>query len=841
MAMPRGAGLKRPPPQKHPDQLNALFQQIVTEQQSFDRDGKPTGTPTSQNVDLAHVHDDIAKLYEMVEDGPPEAAYVYLKTVIYPALQRPGVGIPPIFYKVVLDLMKKMVVAKKADMLGPGLPTVAEIFQTYADIGQLKPREWAELVGELVQILVNMGTSDSSTEGRRDIQAALLTDLVESWKVLSAPKFYNVTPSSQDGEIFDGFWFPSFNKYTLQKYARTNNFIAAFNTVFPQYDQVQLGPPVAALTVATYVLLQDRVRSTEDARRSTARFTSNVAYLITHVGIENRMLEEIISATFPGLKDYIMGEWPQVKARLEHHARAEVRVRDRRPSPSLQTLRISRRDGPAWAARLNQAYLARNVGEVDRIWTELVGVKKDLDQGRIELLQDKIDLIDNFVNVFMALSQPENALKAWGLYKQIGLSPKLKTWNAMLDGCKKARNLPALRNIWAKLMSSGMELDTRIWTTRISGLIESGDTEAGLRALDEMVRLWKQAKEGKRPHAVQPTIEPVNAALAGLIHQKMPLAVEKLLDWARRQGIKPDIFSYNMLLRPMIREGRNKDARNLFETMLKQGVRADAATFTVVLDAALTKIDPSSSPEEFDAAQKEVVAQVLSQMEAVGLETNLLTYGKMIYLLLQSGGRSREAIKAVLAHLWEQGFELSPHIYTMLVEHYFAQRPPDLASVDALLQRQQLQKAGTTTAIDGDGAGDANANANNLPEMDRVFHDRVVKGYARAADDPGRALDLFYRLSSRGYLVTLGTQLEVLLALLRHGRWDDARALVDHTRKRFHLQSPNDLYGGGGDGNRSTASNAFWKHGFWVVAEQNHLLEQGWEKDRELSSASSAT
>lgn len=770
----------------------------------------------------------------MVEDGPPEEAYVYLKTVLYPALRRPGVIIPHIFFKVVLDLLRKIVVAKKADMLDPNLPTVADIFQTHADIGQLKPCEWAEFVGELVQALVSTKPStddDPSSQGRVNTQAAQLTDLVESWKVLSAPRFYDFKPSLQDSEILDGFWFPSFNKYTLRKYARSNKFIAAFNAVFPQYDQSQLGTSVAALTVATYVLLQDRDRSNEEARRSAARFTSNVAYLITHVGIEDDTLQDLISTTFPSLRDYIMGEWPQVKARLKHNAKAavEVRDRDRRPSSNPWTLKIPKRDGPSWPTRLNQAYLARNLDEVDRIWTEFVGVRKQLNQARIELLRDKTDLIDSFANVFMALAQPEKAMAAWGLYKQIGLSPTLKTWNAMLDGCKKARNLTALRNVWAKLMSSGMELDTHIWTTRISGLIEAGDTEAGLHALEEMTRLWNLAREGKRPHAVKPTIEPVNAALSGLLSRKMPLVVEKLLDWAGRQGIKPDIFTFNMLLRTMIREGRNKDARKLFATMIKEGVRADAATFTVVLDAALTKIDPSASPEEIDAVQKEVVAHVLSQMEAVGLESNLLTYGKMIYLLLQSGGRSQKAIKAVLAHLWEQGFELSPHIYTMLVEHYFAQRPPDLASIDALLHRLQLQKAGTAADTDDDIV------AGDLPEMDRVFHDRVVKGYALAADDPGRALDLFYRLSERGYLVTLGTQVEVLRALLRHSRWEDAHALVEHTRKRFRLQNSDNASGA----DRTAASRTFWKHGFWKVAEQNHLLKQGWEEDRELSSSSS--
>ncbi|RYP62828.1 hypothetical protein DL769_007156 [Monosporascus sp. CRB-8-3] len=800
-------GWPRRPPEKSSAKVDDLFRQIVAEQQQLNPAQRAESKADANTATLATLVQDIGKLDDMVRDDAIEAAYVFLKTEIYPVVLKPDICIPQVFYKVVAELMQKVVAAKKASIDSPKLPTVAEISSVYADIGMLKPWKWADLVGELVKTLVGMSTSTEdypsteAYEAHLATRAALLADLVESWKVLSSPKFTQVG-ASHASEILDGFWFPSLDKHSLIKFSKSNNFTAAFSSVFPQYMSNELGAPVAALTIATYALLQDPLRGNDNVRRSAARFMFNIAYLISHVQIQDDALRNLFTNTFPSLEGYVMDEWPRIQAQLRH--RPEV------AGGSLAHRRVSGLTSPngvnTWS--LNQAYLARNSIEVDRMWQDFVGADKDLTEERTLHLQNNVDLIDSFINIYMALNQPAKALTAWNMLKKIGLSPTLKTWNTMLDGCKKARNVNAIRNIWAKLVRTGGQLDAAVWTTRVSGLIESGDLEGGLMALEEMTALWKRGLNDSKSRAVRPTIEPINAALAGLIRQKRMPAAERLLDWAGRQGIEPDIITFNTLLRPMIREERHRDIQRLFATMKKRGVQADAATFTIVLDATLARIEPpsrSASESElasFKEAQKEAVARVLSQMEAVGLETNLHTYGKMIYLLLQSGGdRATEAVKAVLAHLWEQGYELSPHIYTMLVEHYFSRQPPDLASVGELLLQAQKSRH----------------IANGAPEMDRIFYDRVVKGYA-LADRPATALDLYYRLSGEGYLVTLGTQVELLRALLRHGLWDEAKDLVDNTKRRFEEQN-------GAEG--LDADNSFWQHGFWAVAERHRLVEWG--------------
>lgn len=438
---------------------------------------------------------------------------------------------------------------------------------------------------------------------------------------------------------------------------------------------------------------------------------------------------------------------------------------------------------------------------MDRLWQKFVGSNGEIPPERAAKLQKHPDLFNSFINTRMALNQPDQAIAVLHTLRTVGLKPTMKTWNVMLDGCKTARNINGLKNVWAKIAGSGMKLDTKIWTTRVSGLIECGDVEGGIKALEEMARLWNESSKDENATAVKPTVEPLNAALVGLIRQNQVPAAESLLVWASRQGIEPDVFTFNILLRRFIRDGREKDVRRLFDVMRDTGVRADEATFTIVIDAAFSRIAINDTEE-----QARAVANVIDDMKAAGLEPNLHTYGTMIYNLLQSGDRAMDAVKVVLAHLWGQGHELSPHIYTMVVEHYFARNPPDLDAVESLLQRRRL--------LDYD-------------DMDTTFYDRVVKGYALVGR-PEKALEIYYRLSDSGVVIILATQMELLRALLRQGRVDDARDMVANTKRLFE-ESHRDA--------AEVEKAGFWGHPFWRLAAQHGIFERG---NTDASAASDA-
>ncbi|KAI1504157.1 hypothetical protein F5X99DRAFT_372670 [Biscogniauxia marginata] len=767
--------------------IDSLFQQIVQEQHaSEDASKDPSSATHGVTLELFNA---ISELQDMIEaDRPAADAYAYLKTEMYPIIRQPDVHAPQAFREVVSRLMEKVVAAKKADMYTDSLPTVADIFRIYADIAELKPLQWAALVGDLVRSILQIGPgnansrSDANGQKQNASREAMLADLVESWKVLSLPQVA-VNPVDA-GDIKDGFWLPSLEKFHLGKFSKGGDFTVAFCSIFPQYPAKQLGSPVAVLAIATYTLLLDSQRTSANAKRSAISFITRIADLMTFVEIRDDTLRNEIASTFPDLDEYIMARWPLIRTHLkERVASALASGSPSQPATTPSPVHGSPRlfQGSLIAQSLTKVRVTSNSGEVDRLWQSFVGSGLTISETRAAELRKHPDIFNLFIHTRLALKQPDQAVKVWSTMVKVGLKPTLKTFNLMLDGCKKARNITGIRNVWTKLVASGMKLNASIWTTRVSGLIECGDIRAGIKVLEEMIQLWKVDPRSRSSAAIEPTVEPVNAAIIGLIRKNQAGAAEKLLNWAKQQGIKPDIFTFNAMLRLCIRDGtRDADVRKLFDSMQELGVMADEATFTIVLDSSFSKFDPGD-PER----QAQIVSEALSEMKAVGLETNMITYGKMVYLLLRS--ESTKAAKALLEHIWAGKNELSPQIYTQLVEYFFSRSPPDVKAVDRLLER--LRPLG-------------------LEDMDNVFYDRLIKGYA-IAGYADASLKMYYRVTDAGIPVILPTQVELLKELLRKGRVDDAKGVVNTTRKMSQeIENPR-----------------YWAHNFWHIATRYRLLD----------------
>ncbi|KAI1742188.1 hypothetical protein F4680DRAFT_42310 [Xylaria scruposa] len=771
--------------------VDVLFQQIIKEQQGLEDGIGGASTHESASIDLSLVQA-IGKLQEMVDDRniPVASAYSYYQTEIVPAVGVPGTHVPKAYHRVKFALLEKLIAAKKADMITATLPTVADIFKIYAEVGELKPKQWVALVGELVQCIVNMdptAKTQSILEYERQLalREAMLADLVESWKVLSLPR--HAISTEGENELTNNFWFPRLDKFSLKQFAKKGNFSVAFSTLFPQYPRNLLGTPVAVLAIATYALLHDSERCSVDVRNNATRFMSKVAYLITFVNYRDAVLQREIASTFPGLEGYVMGLWPKIRAFLD-----QKRVFEDDGSTEMKRILGSNDknqetrffNAASIGSRLEKSHPTRNSGEIDRLWEEFVGSDKTISEERAAQIRKNLYLIDSFIKIRMTFNQPDKAIVAWNVLGKVGLKPSLRTWNLMLDGLSKAGNINGLKNIWTKLAKSGMKLDTAIWTTRIAGLIKCGDVEGGLHALEQMASLWD--KDPNKTVAVKPTIEPVNAALTGLIHRKQHDAAEKLLHWAGRRGIKPDVFTFNTMLRSVIRDGnRDDDVQKLFATMQSQGVRVDEATFTIVLDASLSK-NEVRDPEE----QASIVADVASAMAAAGLELNMQTYGKMIYILLRSN--ATVAAMAVVNHLYKRNLELSPHIYTMLVENCFAQNPPALDTVHLFVKRRRH--------LDFD-------------DMDHIFYDRVIRGYVQVGETAA-ALDVYKHVVSSGASMSLGALNDLLRVLLRQDHRQEAREMVNREKKRFEKQNPD-----------PEEHARYWGHQFWALARSYNLLD----------------
>ena len=781
----------------------AMFQSIV---ENHGRASAVPGAPAAAAASIDLVKD-IAKMQTMLErDGATlAAAYSFFLETIHPQITKEGAGIPQIVKnQVATVLLDRLALEKPRDFESADIPSVTRITEIMVELDVLRPVVWATLVLELIRHICRQSTSPedySSIEsyenamGRRD---ALLRDLVGAWGAFCEQR----APAQEDrsaAEPAEGgqseSWQPPLGKQspsqpqpTLQK---------TFGSMFPKY----LGPTLLRPTFAayaTYKLLTDpfnRSRSIEEA----GPFLHMMKTLIFQSRPPQVRDFMPVFETFPDLRRFVR---PPKRGKSKGNTFFFEAVPT--PGDSSESLAI------AIHRQLGQAIKIKSLGAVQQAWARFWGEAAVPDADRVRELQNHPDLFDYFILAYMSLRRPQLAIDAWDKMERIGVKPTVKTWNSMLQGCTNANNADGIRTVWRKLVASGIKLDTPIWTARISGLFASGDPDGGLRALDEMARVWAaRGDPANAAAAVQPTVEPVNAAVAGLIRFGRDADAKKVLAWAAKQGINPDIYTFNTLLRPLIRRGDMAAIDGIFATMQSVNIRADVTTFTVLLEGALADIGILDPPQQI-----ELVKRVLDVMRSSGVEINMQAYAKLIHLLLREGDRAGEPVKVVLAHIWRRGLELTSHIYTMLADYYLSRDPPDTAAVTALIENRRL-------------------HAN--PSIDRVFWERVLSGYCHAVPpDLPRALAIFDRLRAQGSTLSFGPLYDLLRALVLVGDRPTAARVVDAVKqmKRADEVAAIDVHG---DGKR------FWRHRFWNLAyEQGLMGEQTASRFKQATDAAAA-
>ncbi|KAM4062202.1 PPR repeat family protein [Hirsutella rhossiliensis] len=492
------------------------------------------------------------------------------------------------------------------------------------------------------------------------------------------------------------------------------------------------------------------------------------------------------------LQAYVLAQWAQASAMLQdadapwRHAGPENPRRPGGPASSGLS---------AFHKQLRGAYRSRNTGAIISIWQDL-RARMAQRPHLVRQMREEPDFLDFCIFVWCAVRRPAKLQETLHLMDEIQVQPTIKSYTAMMHGWKVCKETDKVTALWDKLVESGTRLDTVVWTERISGLIEGGRPQAGLRALAEMMALWKQAVEqkghqGAAAVAVQPSIEVVNAVFKGLVRLDVKAASE-VLAWASRHGIEPNVRTYNVLIRQSFRSDAADDVQRLLRTMNSRGVEPDAATFTIILEEVLGAMHNASAAEQVLAVQ-----QVLAEIEAAGLRANAETYGKMLYAVASlTNGGADEAIAAVQRHMRGAGLAATPHVVTILLERALARDPPTPGAVQAILREHGLT---------------------GISQGDQTLWERVASAHA-AMGDTDAAMAVFADLARAERPVTsLPCLTDLVRALVAAERREDARGVVNATLAHKAAERR-----GGLDGDR------YWRHHFWHLAGGEGLLD--WDK-----------
>ncbi|PNY25008.1 Pentatricopeptide repeat-containing protein, mitochondrial [Tolypocladium capitatum] len=571
----------------------------------------------------------------------------------------------------------------------------------------------------------------------------------------------------------------------------------ALACIFVQFRLEQARELVPGL-LATVAVLSDPRLARPGAQVKAAPLLNLVAAALQGGAADEAYVEGVLggrmrfpSSKLPELQSYVVGQWSHAVAMLANadspwrHSLAGSEGSNEASSSNLGTFH----------KQLRAAYRSRNTGAVVSIWQDLkVRLTQKPDLAR--QMREDPEFLDFWIFVWCAVRRPAKLQETLDLMREIRVQPTVKSYTCMMHGWKICKDVDKISALWDKLVESGTRLDAVIWTERISGLIEAGKPQTGIQALAEMMALWKQAvakrgADGAAAIAVQPNIEVVNAAFKGLIRLDLRAANE-VLAWAGREGIEPNIRTYNILLRESFRGDTPDDVQSLLRAMKAQGVEPDAATFTIILEEVLGVLDNTSAAEQVHAVQ-----QVFADIEAAGLRANLETYGKMLYAVASlANGGADEAVAAVQAHMRAAGFSTTPHMVTILIERALARDHPQPGAVQALLREHGLA---------------------HVAQGDQTLWERVMSAYA-ATGDISAAMAVFADLARAGRPVTsLPCLTDLLRALLAAERPEDARDVVRAVlRHKVGCAAT--------EGVEVGRDARYWRHHFWYMARENGLL-----------------
>ncbi|KAK4460264.1 hypothetical protein QBC42DRAFT_272792 [Cladorrhinum samala] len=795
------------------------------------------------------------------EDRTTIEAYDFFAETILPKIQKLGVDVSKhVSEKIGTILLSKLAREKAEDFDAGTLPSVTRLTDIMIELNVLTPSTWGKLMLQLLQHIIrinvsfNRYTSIQSYEMAMAHREDLLRDLLGAWRswVAHKPPAGGESPADVAAEGGDEPAVP------LQ---RIDGLHKIFASTFTQYTSGTLPRPTWA-AYATFRMLQDPINSNKSLEEAARPFMKLMEYMISRCRPPRPYHYEQELSLYPDILEYlyrrsglIPDEARKASATSSNNKNniapaSNMGTEERNDMDITKVANDARQPGPlpniplstskniangppkmdptnkyrriALSAlrdqdrrdrlhrQLTQAIKSAHPAAARKVWQEFWGTEPVPSPARKKELEKHRNMFDYFILAYMTMRRPNLAIEVWDKMESIGIKPAIETWDSMMQGCAKTKNPDGIRAVWEKLLKSGVKLDTHIWTSRISGLFNSGDPEGGIRALNEMAVVWNQRSKPEFANiAVQPSIEPVNAALAGLFRCERDGDAGRVLSWAASYNIKPDIFTFNTLLRPLLRRGDQKGVEGVLNTMRGAGIEADVATFTIMLEGTLSHIGTRDPAEQIA-----IVTRVLDEMNAAGIEANMQTYGKIMYILLYESESSERAVQAVLAHIWGSGLELSSQIYTMLANYYFTRDPPESAAVTSLIERRGLK---------------------SNRDIDRIFWERVIKGYC-AAGETERALDIFENVivSSGITKIASGTLYDLLSSLQEVGAWDAANRLVEYA-----ISIPEDQLlpdsewtgpgrGGGGGGGGELFREAGlrgYRHRFWHLAYQLGLLK----------------